>query len=256
LWLLSDFEIPSQKSVHYMTGFSRDVNNSTISLSGFYKSFDGLLDYAFRQGNLITEYEDYEEQFFEGQGRARGLEVLIKQRIGDFMGWASYTLSKTEYRFDQLNLGKYYPADHDQTHELNLFGSYQIGKFTLFSTWYYGSGRPYSNLDVLDNIAKGREANKKVIRLKRAQKNNFRFPAYHRLDIGGNYLVPLGQNSLRISGKIFNVYNRRNVYDRKVEFSEVSNADVESDPMKRLIRTVVDIELMGITPSLSLEFSF
>ncbi len=256
LWLLSDFEIPSQKSAHYMTGFSRDVNNSTISLSGFYKSFDGLLDYAFRQGNLITEYEDYEEQFFEGQGRARGLEVLIKQRIGDFMGWASYTLSKTEYRFDQLNSGKYYPADHDQTHELNLFGSYQIGKLTLFSTWYYGSGRPYSNLDALDNITKGREANKKVIRLKRAQKNNFRFPAYHRLDLGANYLVPLGQNSLRISGKISNVYNRRNVYDRKVEFTEVSNADVQSDPRKRIIRTVVDIELMGITPSLSLEFSF
>ena len=259
LWLLSDFEIPSQRSVHYVAGFSRDVANSHISFNGFYKSFDGLLDYAFRQGNLITEYENYEDQFFTGKGRAKGLEMMVKYSVGNFMGWTSYTLSKTEYQFDQLNLGKYYPADHDQTHELNLFGSYQVGKLTLFTTWYYGSGQPYSGLNIRADNKNDRQAKKKVRTLDRDKKNNLRFPAYHRLDIGANYQIPLGENNLRISGKIFNVYDRRNVYDRKLELQLVqreSNPKLPNASQLKPVATVVDIKLMGITPTISVEFSF
>jgi hypothetical protein len=40
-----------------------------------------------------------------GKGRAYGIEWFLKKRLGRFSGWLSYTLSKSERQFEQINDG-------------------------------------------------------------------------------------------------------------------------------------------------------
>ncbi|MFY0601725.1 MAG: TonB-dependent receptor [Cyclobacteriaceae bacterium] len=257
LWVVSDHQVPDQKAIHAMTGISRTKKGLLISVNLFHKNFDGIMDYAFREGGLITEYEDYEDLFFEGEGVAQGLEFLIKKEGRTFNTWASYTLSKVKYKFPDLNQGKAFLADHDQRHELNLFGSYRVGQFEIFSTWFFGSGKPYSEL-ILENSPMPpdpRRRENRVTFLKQSEKNNLRLPKYHRLDLGVNYHLNLGKSALKFTASVFNLYNRSNVYDRKLEIIE---APRRTD-MRRgapLSAIPYDVKLMGITPSLSAQFSF
>lgn len=75
------------------------------------------------------------------------------------------------------------------------------------------------------------------------QKNASRYPNYHRLDIAVSRSVEfgdLGKGALSFS--LFNVYNRQNVWYK--EFEMVEGELVETD-----------VNLLGITPNVTLSFS-
>lgn len=256
LWVVSDEEVPNQRAIHAITGLSRSKKGFLLSTNLFYKKFDGLMDYAFSEGGLITEYENYEDLFFEGEGTAYGMEFLAKYESKSINAWASYTLSKVVYQFPDLNNGNSFSADHDQRHELNLFTSYKIGNFEIFGTWFYGSGKPYNKL-VLETTQTQNQGGKdyNVSVLRQEGKNNQRLPKYHRLDLGLNYYLSLAKSEMRFTASVFNLYNRSNVYDRKLEIIE---AIQKGDKRRKesLSALPYDVNLMGITPSLSIEFSF
>lgn len=254
LWVVSDNEVPDQRAIHGLLGISRSRQELLISANLFYKQFDGLMDYAFHEGGLVTEYANYEDLFFEGEGKARGIELLIKKESKKLNAWASYTFSKVKYKFPELNGGKSFYADHDQRHELNLFSSYKLGKLELYSTWFYGSGKPYSML-ALESLQNDRRKNDRVILLQQSSKNNLRLPDYHRLDLGMSYLVGLSNSELKFSLNIFNLYNRSNVFDRKLEIIESPkrNGKQQGKPLSAI---PYDVNLMGITPSFAIQFSF
>ncbi len=71
-----------------------------------------------------------------------------------------------------------------------------------------------------------------------SNKNEFRLPDYHRLDLAINYHFDRifgGKSSLGLS--VFNVYGRKNVWYK--EFEVVDNTILETD-----------VNLLGFTPSL------
>ncbi len=252
LWLISDENIADQRSNHLMLGAEYFKNGLSFSTNYFQKTFDGILDYAFRTGGLVTPYEDYERLFFEGESIAKGLEVLLKKETNQFTGWASYTLSESLTRYPELNADSYFPSDNDQRHELTLFASYQINRMTFSSTWYYGSGLPFTTYS-LREFANNK--NQKVTRVRADQQNNQRLPAYHRLDFGLTYFWPFEKTRLQVSGKIFNLYDRENILDQRVEIIQPPKR--QGAARQSLPRIVpYDIQLMGFTPSFSVNFSF
>ena len=53
--------------------------------------------------------ENAEAELLFGKGRSYGLEFLCKKKTGILTGWISYTLSRTEKQFDDINNGNWYP---------------------------------------------------------------------------------------------------------------------------------------------------
>ena len=237
-WVMTDDDlIPVESARHYIIGSSFETKDWLLSAEAYYKQLKGLSEYAPR----ITTSEDEETQpFFEGTGNVKGLELLVQRKFGDFTGWVSYTLSQIANSFPDISESDY-PASHDTPHELKLVGSYNIGKFTFAGTWVYASGKPYTKpigaytltmLDgsVIDYVAVG-------------HKNGSRLPAYHRLDLSGNYTFHLGKLNCELGLSLFNLYNRRNVWYK--EFEKVDDAFIETD-----------VNFIGFTPNFFLTMNF
>ena len=55
-----------------------------------------------------------------GEGRAYGAEFYVKKNKGNFNGWVSYTLARTERLVDGLNNNNWFPARIDKTHNLSV----------------------------------------------------------------------------------------------------------------------------------------
>ena len=85
-------EIADQISIGYVQGFKK--NNYELTTELYYKNIQNQVDY--KNGADIYTVKDVESQLLYGIGRANGLEFLLKKKEGQFTGWISYTLSKTE----------------------------------------------------------------------------------------------------------------------------------------------------------------
>lgn len=275
LWTLADEEIPVQISEHLITGLSYSRSSLSIELNYFRKTFSGLMDYAFRLGNRITEYENYEEQFFEGDGRAKGIETFVKHESGRFTGWIGYTLSKIDYRFSDIDEGAWFSADHDQRHEVNLFGSYKIGPLRFQATWYLGSGRPFTVYRLNETRNNNRRGNRPGFAVLQSDKRNGRrLDAYHRLDLGVSYVRELGNAELQINANVFNTYDQENIYGNTLRTvvnpnllpppgdspgGEGPGGDGPNDVPGNQPPTILQpysYGLMGFTPSISIELRF
>lgn len=252
-WILANGKnVPVQKAWHGLLGLEYARNNTLFTVNLFQKDFNGLMEYAFRNGSLITQFEDNNRVFTSGDGVAKGIEMMVKKDIGSFSSWISYTLSEVKNQFPKLNLGRPFYADHDQRHEINWFGMYTFKNFEFSATWVYGSGKPYTSFDRATNKLPLSTKGPDIIVLNSVERNGNRLPAYHRLDFSVRYFVNLGKSQANFSLSIFNLYDRENILDSKV--STIAPRDPKNN--RDRIITNTNIPLMGITPNVSLEINF
>jgi len=256
-WLLADNDkIPVQHATHYLAGLDYRISHETIiSVDAYSKTFDGLLEYAFSNGGLVTEFQNYEDLFFEGSGYAKGVEFLLKKNSQRYQTWIGYTLSEVVYTFADINGGRSYYADHDQRHEINAYGSYTLGKFKLFATWLYGSGQPYS---LVSGAAFGSQDQQQfgshVSVLSIEEKNARRLPTYHRLDVGATYFFGFNKLKGETTLSIFNVYDRTNIQDIKI--NRLAGGFQQGMQMQDPILQTTDVTLLGFSPNVSVKISF
>ena len=143
-----------------------------------------------------------------------------------------------EYDFPELNNGNPFPALHDRTHEINLVGKYSLGNWNLSATWVYATGKPYTApesqyyLELLDGNSQS------YIHV--SDKNGYRLPGYHRLDIGISRNLYTDSNKFVLGFSIFNLYNNKNIWYRQY--------DLDTQPV-----TVTDVKMLGITPTVFLQ---
>jgi len=248
-WLMADdVRTPISSSTHYITGFSYEKNGYLLDIEGYYKKMSGLSEYTMRftrtqppRGQMVaTPDKSRDEYFFKGDGYAKGIDFLIQKKSGYNTGWLGYTLSEVKHTFSDLNNGNPYYALHDQTHEFKAIYSFQYKGFNLSSAFIYATGKPYTSpisqyeLTLLDGSVYN------YIHV--SEKNSFRLPDYHRLDISGSYTWGKRfKNTLALS--VFNLYNRSNVWYK--EFEIYGNTLFETD-----------ITLLGITPNISYTIKF
>ncbi len=255
-WLLAnDDDIPVQHAAHYSMGLSYQNNGLVMSVDTYAKQFDGLLEYAFSNGGLVTEFENFDELFYEGSGYASGMEFLIKKNTRNYQAWVSYTLSQVIYSFEDINDGKSFYADHDRRHEVNVYASYKFKNFELFATWIYGTGNPYSLINSAEFASENQmkfESHVSVLSVD--EKNAQRLPVYHRLDIGATYFFMLGNMKAETTLSIFNLYNRENIQDRRIKqiMPGFQSGKVHDKP----ILQSSDVTLLGISPNISMRISF
>jgi hypothetical protein len=255
-WLLADDStIPVQKAKHLSAGLDYRFGNFVFLTDYFKKDFDGLLEYAFSNGGLVTEFDNYEDMFFIGSGKSEGIEFLLKRTGKSLNAWLGYTYSTVKYTFDKINEGQAFYADHDQRHEINAYGSYNFGKLELFANWVYGSGKPYSQANsVRSNESMMDDFDRHVTVVNIDEKNGLRLPQYHRLDVGGKYTFLFQDFNAVIGINIFNLYNKENVVDYK--FNQILMGHSSGHGMWNPIIESNAVTSMGITPNISLTINF
>ena len=133
VWLPSTNNIKPQIADQVAIGYFKNFRDNAYEFSTevYYKKMDQLVDYIDGADLLLNEF--IEGDLLEGEGRAYGLELMLKKNKGTFTGWASYTLARTERLVEGINNGEWYPSRFDQTHNLSLTGFYELNERWSFS---------------------------------------------------------------------------------------------------------------------------
>lgn len=196
------------------------------------------------------QVSDWSEIATQGEVVSYGLEMMIRSGGKKVNGFVSYTLSKTDMTFDQLNNGRTFPASFDRRHDIGIYLSYQPAKrIKATANWVYGTGAaislPEGEYFPIDPNNQGGYGSKYYY----SKKNGYRMQNYHRLDIAVQYQHKVGQwamGTLELS--IFNVYNRANPFYYTIE--------TQSDANGTQTRKLQKVSLFPIMPSLSWGIKF
>lgn len=221
-WKLSDSYVQPNEAWIYSLGIFKNLGlKYEVSLEGYYKPILNVIEY--KDGADLQLKEDIETELLNADGRSYGLEFYMK-KSGRLSGWVSYTYSRSERRVEsgfsefEINDGEWFPANFDTPHNLSLTMNYVISQFVEFSsTFIFSNGRPTSLPS-----AKLEYAGNTIAYFN--ERNGFRIPNYHRLDISWIWSIK-SQKKLLAGDVIFSVYNlygRQNAYS--VFFDDVIGA--------------------------------
>lgn len=231
-------EISDLYSVGYYKNFSG--NKYELTVEAYYKTMQNQIDY--RDGaNIYSNRDAIETQLLFGKGRAYGTEWQFKKQTGKLTGWISYTLSKTERKIDGINNDKWYNARQDRTHDISIVASYQANKKWVFSAnWVYYTGDAVT-------FPTGKYTVDGQTVYYYTNRNDYRMPAYHRLDLGATLSLKAKKNrTSELSFGLYNAYGRENAYT-------ITFRDNKDDPTKT---EAVQTALFKIIPSVSYNFKF
>ena len=212
-----------------------------VSVEAYYKWLTNVTDFV--DGADIALNDRIETEMLQGNGRAYGLEVYARKRVGKVTGWVSYTWSRTERRLPGLtaadpgiNGGKYYPSPYDKTHDLALVGLYPLSRrWTLSGTFVLSSGLPAT-------YPESRYRYNGLMLVEYADRNSSRLPAYHRLDL----TLTRVSGGKQLQFGLFNLYNRFNA-------QSIGFQPAKANP---LALEAVETSIFGIVPSVSFSFKF
>ncbi len=214
-WKLSDANIKPQTGSQVALGIYKNFLDNTIeaSIEGYYKTMDNYLDY--RNGAELLMNHHIETDVLDTEGRAYGVEVMLKKTQGKLNGWVSYTYSRTELRqndariTDPVNNGDWYPADYDKPHDIKFVGNYKFThRFSLSMNCDYSTGRP-----ITLPVSKYNYAGGQFVYF--SDRNRYRIPDFFRMDLAFNiepshHLTLLTHST--ISFGVYNVTGRKNAY--------------------------------------------
>ncbi|NEV94724.1 TonB-dependent receptor [Psychroflexus sp. YR1-1] len=212
---LSDSFIKPQRANQYALGFFKnfDSNIYELSLEGYYKTADNLLDY--KVGADLFLNENIETQVLQGEGKAYGLEVLLRKKKGDLNGYLGYTYSRSFVKLDgnfqeeRVNNGDFFPTNFDKPHDFSAVMNYKLTRrFSFSANLVYQTGRP-----ITYPIGKYNFNNSEYVMY--SDRNQLRIPDYYRLDLSfnveGNHKIEKFAHSFwNIS--VYNILGRNNPY--------------------------------------------
>ncbi len=249
IWVPSSVATKPQRSQQYALGYFRNFNQNKLeaSVEVYYKTMDNQV--LFKEGNQLIQNLDVDNFLTYGKGWSYGAEFFLKKNTGKLSGWISYTWSKTDQQFKELNFGEKFPFKYDRRHVLNLVASYNLSKHWIISgVFTYTTGAMYTlPVGRISTTYGGSlfEGNYFVYE----NRNNTRLKDYHRLDISLTYkkqrrLFKKKYDSELVFG-FYNIYSRLNPY-----FVYLTVDPLTSEPKAK------QVSLLPIIPSISYNFKF
>ena len=240
-WIASTNIIKPEIADQLALGYYKNLKNIPyeLTIEAYYKTMQNQIDY--RDGAQVFTNEAIETQLLFGKGRAYGIEWQLKKTSGRLNGWISYTLSKTERKIEDINNNNWYNARQDRTHDIAIVGMYQLSqKWVLSANWIF-----YTGDAVTYPTGKYRIDNE--VYFYYSERNGYRMPNYHRLDIGATRQLKKGKHfTSELNFSIYNAYGRANAY-------QVNFRESETDPTKT---EAVQTSLFTFVPSISYNFKF
>ena len=208
------------------------------SIEGYYKDIRHVYDY--RDGKAFYSEIEIERLLLGGKGRAYGLECCIHKNKGRLTGWLSYTLAWSENKIEGINGGRWYTASNDRRHDIALVGIYQLSpQWELSGVWRYNTGQaltaPSAKYDLNNTTFYYYN-----------ERNGYRAPAYHRLDLSANYTKKLRHATRIWSFGIYNAYCRYNPFTIRFKNDDKSPTGTVCE----------QTSLFGIIPSVSFTLKY
>lgn len=264
IWYPSTEKIKPQRSDQVAAGLSYLFQNKYLfNVEGFYKNLDNQLELV--DGAEIFANDNLEEEFAIGEGEAYGIEFSVEKQEGKLQGWIGYTLSRTiRSNFKTISTDAQFLQElpfspiYDRRHDLSIVASYEISRrLTASTTFVYGSGD-------LRWLPEGRFSFQDV-ELAEFQsvvpdfgdRNNYRLPDYHRLDLGlvWKFFPKWGESDLTFS--VINVYDRRNTFF--LFFEPVGETIIGADGNGVVVPERIaaqQVSLFPILPAFTYNFKF
>ena len=223
LWVSSTENIAPQRSEQVALGATKNLNRNTyeVSVEGYYKRMNNLITYREGANYLFQNGENWENKVVSGDGESYGVELFVNKKRGKLTGWLGYTLSYTNRWFESINQGRAFPFRYDRRHDLSLLVSYALPKDRLLSfTFVYASGNAltlpvarYQGIRPPSWEFADFDENDFDDRVLLGDRNSYRLPAYHRIDISyqrKKETKRLNQRTWIFS--LYNAYSRLNPY--------------------------------------------
>lgn len=196
------------------------------------------------------------------------LEILLRKDVGIITGWLSYSWSKTNYVYDEINQANYYVPRHNRTSIVNAVLNTNIGRLLWYddyesstSEWklgvnfIYASGQPltipssayYTNLlpdwgDIQNPYGSSNQYN-----LYPGAINSFTLPDYIRMDLSLTYEKNYETWTLAPYLQIFNIGNRKNTWFIVYDHDEVDG---------KIIQTIEKANMLPLLPSIGVNIKF
>ncbi|MDX1364804.1 MAG: TonB-dependent receptor [Arenibacter latericius] len=249
VWTPSGPFIKPQLLDQYAMGYFKNIKDGMYSMESevFFKKIQNRIDYI-DGANLIAN-DAIEQVILNGEARAYGLELLVKKNLGRWQGWLSYTLSKSEQKTpgrtmeeSGINMGQWYNTPYDKTHDLSVYGNYELNnKWSFNSNFVLQTGQP-------TNYPIGQFEYQNLTIPYYGLRNKERLPAYHRIDVSAT-LTPRKNKGRKLKSEwvfsIYNLYNRKNA--ASIGFSRNSDTGVNE-----AVRT----SIFGIVPAVTYNIKF
>ncbi|SDI15240.1 TonB-dependent receptor domain-containing protein [Winogradskyella thalassocola] len=224
-------DVPLITSEQASIGLSYNQNNLLVSIEGYYKGVH----------NITARSQGFQNQFqFTndiGHYTVKGIDFLINKRFSDFSTWLSYTYSKNDYNFNEINNSNSFSNTIDLRHVVNTSFTYNRANFKIAIGFNWHSGRPFTSpLDLQDNSNSTIEYN---------TPNSSRLGDYFRTDISAIYkFKPSKGINAEVGASVWNIFNQTNIINRYYTFN-TDNAIVE-----------INNKSLKFTPNLSFRVNF
>lgn len=162
-------DVRAPRAWHYMAGFTRDYRRDgqdglQLTNNYFYKELASLVI-----PDVTRNYSN------GGSGTIRGGEVQAKYKEGPWSGQLVYTYLNSKRRIPGQGT---YPAEYDQTHNLNLIASRQRDRWVYSGRFRLVSGNPYTPV-----TGATFDADNDVYIPLRGALYSRRFATFHQLDL-------------------------------------------------------------------------
>ena len=231
-WVLANnTTVPIIKSKQLSAGVHFNKNKLFVSLEAYLKDVTGI----------TTRSQGFQNQYqlvnATGNYRVIGLDFLINKQFNTISTWLSYSFSKNDYTFEELNNGNTFPNNVDIRHALTFAGTYQANdlKFALGVNWH--TGKPVT--PPIDN----QNTTNTIIEYNAPNSDNI--TDYLRVDFSTTYNFEMSPKLNAVIGaSIWNLFNRKNSIN---SYYTINDDDS--------INKVENLSL-GITPNVSFRINF
>ncbi len=229
-WQLSnDNDIPVIESKQLSAGISYNQFGWLLSAEGYFKNVDGITSQS--QG-FQNQYEFVRSS---GSYEVKGLDVLVRKRLGDFNTWMSYSFMDNVYNFKQFQEVEF-PNNFDVEHAMTLGLTYSRNHLKIASGLNWHSGKPTTN-PIASNEVIGDEINYQSA-------NSSRLPDYLRVDISALYDCHIARNMKGTFGvSVWNLLNNENIINATYRVNNGNGQKIEQSSL-------------GLTPNVVLRLFF
>jgi hypothetical protein len=243
LWFPSSPNVKPQKADQFAIGYFKNLKDNTIETSAevYYKLMYDVIDFTDNAELLLNPKLEGELRI--GKGRSYGLELMVKKNNGKLNGWISYTWSATRRKIEGINNGQSYRAPYEKPHNISVILNYEFTeRSSLSANWVYATGAPVT-------FPTGRAVIGNVIVPIYSDRNAYRLPDYHRLDLSYT-LKEKNKKNRKWQGEwnfsVYNAYGRKNAW--AINFTQEQDNPLTTYAEKTY--------LFSIIPAITYNFKF
>ena len=251
LWLPTTRRIAPEIAHQWTLGVQRSLSHYSFQVEAYYKTMQNVIEYKEGGFSFYDGIFDWEERVASGQGRSYGIETMVQRTTDRLSGWLSYSWSKSERQFDEINQGQWFPFKYDRRHEVDVGGVFHWKEYINVSWgWGFATGFALTLPTVIfaEKALAPDDSYQYDDVVVYGVRNSQRTRVTHRLDVSISFRKAKRWGERTWEFGLYNVYSRKNPFS--VSFYQ----DGYQDRSSRF--QFYQTSLFPILPSVSYRFTF